>query len=164
VSPGRTPFVFTTFSMTLLATGYRLDDRGIGVRIPVGSRIFSSLRRPDRLWDPPNLLYLRVPVFFSQTLVQNWTHLVTPIVFKITPRHGPRRNTLFPTVRLLLCLTCLPSPCLEISLVYSSISWSSRSNGSTRYNIFFRPFPFMSSVTIRRVIFVTVRTSNVLSL
>jgi hypothetical protein len=39
-----------------IATGYGLDDRGVGVRVPVGSRIFSSPRRPDRLWGPPNLL------------------------------------------------------------------------------------------------------------
>jgi hypothetical protein len=39
-----------------IATGYGLDDLGVGVEVPVGSRIFSSLRRPDRLWDPPNLL------------------------------------------------------------------------------------------------------------
>jgi hypothetical protein len=30
-----------------LATSYGLDDRGIGVRVPVGSTIFSSPRRPD---------------------------------------------------------------------------------------------------------------------
>jgi hypothetical protein len=29
-------------------TGYGLDDRGVGVRVPVGSRIFSSPRRSDR--------------------------------------------------------------------------------------------------------------------
>jgi hypothetical protein len=39
-----------------IATGYGLNDRGIGVRIPVGSRIVSSPSRPDRLWGPPNLL------------------------------------------------------------------------------------------------------------
>jgi hypothetical protein len=39
-----------------IATGYGLDDRGVGVRIPVGSRIFSSPSRPDWLWGPPNLL------------------------------------------------------------------------------------------------------------
>jgi hypothetical protein len=33
-------------------TGYGLDDRGVGVRVPVGSRIFSSPRGPDRLWGP----------------------------------------------------------------------------------------------------------------
>jgi hypothetical protein len=40
-----------------IATGYGLDDRGIGVRVPEGSRIFSSRRRPDWLWAPPNLLF-----------------------------------------------------------------------------------------------------------
>jgi glutamine synthetase len=38
------------------ATGYGLDDRGVGVRVPVRSRIFSSPRRPDWIWDPPSLL------------------------------------------------------------------------------------------------------------
>jgi hypothetical protein len=39
-----------------IATDYGLDDREVGVRVPVGSRIFSSPNRPDRLWGPPNLL------------------------------------------------------------------------------------------------------------
>jgi hypothetical protein len=39
-----------------IATGYGLNDRGVGVRVPVGSRIFSSPHCPDRLWGPPNLL------------------------------------------------------------------------------------------------------------
>jgi hypothetical protein len=39
-----------------IATGYGLDDRGVGVRVPVGSRMFFSSRRPDRFWSPPNLL------------------------------------------------------------------------------------------------------------
>jgi hypothetical protein len=39
-----------------IATGCRLDDRGVGVRVLVTSRILSSPRRPDRLWGPPNLL------------------------------------------------------------------------------------------------------------
>jgi hypothetical protein len=30
------------------ATSYGLDDRGVGVRAPLVSRIFSFLRRPDR--------------------------------------------------------------------------------------------------------------------
>jgi hypothetical protein len=29
-----------------IATGYELDDRGVGVRVPVGSRIFSTSSRP----------------------------------------------------------------------------------------------------------------------
>jgi hypothetical protein len=32
-----------------IASGYRLDYRGIGVRVPVGSRIFFS-PRPERYW------------------------------------------------------------------------------------------------------------------
>jgi hypothetical protein len=32
-----------------IATGYWLDDRRVGVRVPVESRISSSPRRPDRL-------------------------------------------------------------------------------------------------------------------
>jgi hypothetical protein len=36
-------------SVVGIATGYGLDDQGILVLIPVGSRIFSSPRRPDRL-------------------------------------------------------------------------------------------------------------------
>jgi hypothetical protein len=44
------------FSVVGKATGYGLDDRGVGVRVPVEARFFSSARRPDRFWDPPNLL------------------------------------------------------------------------------------------------------------
>jgi hypothetical protein len=39
-----------------IATGYGLDDQGVGVQVPVGARIFTSLYRPGRLWGPPNLL------------------------------------------------------------------------------------------------------------
>jgi hypothetical protein len=39
-----------------IATGCGLDDQGVGVRVPAGSRIFSSPCRPDRLWGPPNSL------------------------------------------------------------------------------------------------------------
>jgi hypothetical protein len=43
-------------SLVGITTGYGLDDRGITVRVPVGSRIFTSPYRPDRLWGPHNLL------------------------------------------------------------------------------------------------------------
>jgi hypothetical protein len=36
-------------SVVGIATSYGLDDRGVGIRVPVGSRIFSSPDRPDRL-------------------------------------------------------------------------------------------------------------------
>jgi hypothetical protein len=32
-----------------IATSYGLDDRGVGVKVPVGSKIFSSPNRPDQL-------------------------------------------------------------------------------------------------------------------
>jgi hypothetical protein len=44
-------------SAVAIATGYGLDEWEVGVRVPVGSRIFTSPRRPDRPWGPPNLLY-----------------------------------------------------------------------------------------------------------
>jgi hypothetical protein len=47
-------------------TGYGLDDRGVGVRVPVGSRIVSSPRRPDRLWGPTSLLSNAYRGFFPR--------------------------------------------------------------------------------------------------
>jgi hypothetical protein len=43
-------------SVVGIATCYGLDDRGVGVQVPVGVRIFTSPNLPDRLWDQPNLL------------------------------------------------------------------------------------------------------------
>jgi hypothetical protein len=43
-------------SVVGIPTGYGLDDRGVTVQVPVGSRIFSSPHRPDWLWGLPNLL------------------------------------------------------------------------------------------------------------
>jgi hypothetical protein len=39
-----------------IATGYGLDDRGVGVRVSVRSRIFFFPCCPHRLWGPPSLL------------------------------------------------------------------------------------------------------------
>jgi hypothetical protein len=56
-----TSFRNTTNTKTRVGTvtGYGLDDRGVGVRVAVGLRIFTSPSRPDRLrlWGPPNLLF-----------------------------------------------------------------------------------------------------------
>jgi hypothetical protein len=38
----------------LLILPYKGLFRGVWVRFPVGSRIFSSARHPDRLWGPPS--------------------------------------------------------------------------------------------------------------
>jgi hypothetical protein len=51
-----TPIAVSWDSVVGIATGYGLDDRGVGVRVSIGSRIFSSPRRPDRFWGPSSLL------------------------------------------------------------------------------------------------------------
>jgi hypothetical protein len=43
-------------SVICIATAYGLDGRGVGVQVPVGSRIFIPPYCPDQLWGPPNLL------------------------------------------------------------------------------------------------------------
>jgi hypothetical protein len=43
-------------SVVGIATGYRLDDQGVGVRVPVGLGIFSSSHHPDWLGGPSNLV------------------------------------------------------------------------------------------------------------
>jgi hypothetical protein len=55
-SEGYIPHFTFVDSVVGIATGYGLDNRGVGVRVPIGSRIFSSPRRSDRLWGPPNHL------------------------------------------------------------------------------------------------------------
>jgi hypothetical protein len=39
-----------------IVIGCGLDDRGFGVRVPVGSRVFASPYRQDRIWGLLNLL------------------------------------------------------------------------------------------------------------
>jgi hypothetical protein len=43
-------------SAVSVVTGYGLDDRVVGVLVPVGSRFFSSPCHPGRFWGPLNLL------------------------------------------------------------------------------------------------------------
>jgi hypothetical protein len=51
-----TNFTHLWDSVVDIATGYGLEDQGVGVLVPVESRIFSSPRRSDGLCDPPSLL------------------------------------------------------------------------------------------------------------
>jgi hypothetical protein len=39
-------------SVVGIATGYGLNDLGVGVRVPVGSIIFHFPNRPHQLWGP----------------------------------------------------------------------------------------------------------------
>jgi hypothetical protein len=52
----QTPYMWSRDNAVGIATGYWPNGRGVGVRVPVASRIFSSPRRPDWLWGPPSLL------------------------------------------------------------------------------------------------------------
>jgi hypothetical protein len=72
-----------------IATGYRLDDRGVRVRVLVGSRIFYSPCRPDRLWGTlrPGILSPEVKRSWSEAdhspptsaeVKKIWTHISTP--------------------------------------------------------------------------------------
>jgi hypothetical protein len=38
------------------STSYELNDQGVGVRVPVGARTFTSPCCPEWLWGPPSLL------------------------------------------------------------------------------------------------------------
>jgi hypothetical protein len=56
---------------------YGLDDRGVKVRFPVGSRIF-SLCRPNWLWGPPRLLSNGYRQFFPRVKAAgSWSWPVT---------------------------------------------------------------------------------------
>jgi hypothetical protein len=46
-------------SIVGIATVYALEERWVGVRVPVGLRIFSSPRCPDRFWGPLTSNYCR---------------------------------------------------------------------------------------------------------
>jgi hypothetical protein len=47
----------------------RADDRGVGVRVPVGYRIFSSPYRPERLWGSPSILRIGYRGLITHQLV-----------------------------------------------------------------------------------------------
>jgi hypothetical protein len=71
-------------SVVGIATGYGLDDPGVGVWVLVGSRIFSSPRCPGRLWAPPSLLSSGYQELFSWGLNGRGVKLTTHL--QLVPR------------------------------------------------------------------------------
>jgi hypothetical protein len=53
-------------SVVGIATSYGLDDGGVGVRVPLGSKKFYSPCRPDRLWAHPASYPTVTGVSFSE--------------------------------------------------------------------------------------------------
>jgi hypothetical protein len=71
-----------------IATGYGLDSRGVGVRVQVGARNFSSPCRPNLLWSPPSGYrgpFPRVEVDrstpASAEVKKTWIYTTTPPLF-----------------------------------------------------------------------------------
>jgi hypothetical protein len=90
-----------------LATGYMLDVREIGVRVPVGARFFSSPRLPDRLWGLPSLLSNGYRGLFPRwqigRSVKQTTHL------QLVPRSRTRGSIHPSTPPYILLAKCLIS-------------------------------------------------------
>jgi hypothetical protein len=61
-----------------IAIGCGLEDREVGVRVPVRLRIFSSPRRPERLWGPPSLISLGYRRLFSRVRSGRGVKLTPP--------------------------------------------------------------------------------------
>jgi hypothetical protein len=62
---------------TGIATVYGLDDRGVGVRVTVGSRIFSTSSRPARGPIQPPIQWVPVVLSPGVKLRGEWNWLLT---------------------------------------------------------------------------------------
>jgi hypothetical protein len=114
-----------------------------------GPRIYIPQEEGGPVFYPRNRVPFSSPSTAGRATVEVFepastraSDLLAPVVFKITPRHGPRRNipvsnsTPIVARRFVAAGTCLRSRCLETGLVYLPISWSSHSNGCIYYKIF----------------------------
>jgi hypothetical protein len=60
-----------------MATGYRQDSRGVGIRVPERSRIFSSPCRPGHLWSPYSLAIMNFNL--TDTLVREAQNVASQV-------------------------------------------------------------------------------------
>jgi hypothetical protein len=67
-----------------IATGYGLDDRGIRVRVLIGSRIFFPTFRPDVLWRHPASYPTSIESYFLGGSSGRGVKLITH--FQLMPR------------------------------------------------------------------------------
>jgi hypothetical protein len=81
-------------SVVSIATGYGLDDRGIGVSLPVILRIFSS-RRPARLWAPALSLEVKRPERQGDHSPPGSAEAKNMWIYTSTPAYAGTRTTLY---------------------------------------------------------------------
>jgi hypothetical protein len=78
-----TTSIYRLDSAVGIATGYGLEGRGVGVQVPLRSRIVSSLCRQNRLWCQTSLLFSEYRRFTGLQTVQRsrklWSHIDSPI-------------------------------------------------------------------------------------
>jgi hypothetical protein len=67
-----------------IATGYGLESRRVGVKVPVRAKFFSSLRRPDLFCGPPSLLFDAYRGLFPRGLSDRCMKLTTHL--QLVPR------------------------------------------------------------------------------
>jgi hypothetical protein len=115
-------------SVVDIATGYELDDRGVGVLVLVESRIFSCPQRPDRLWGPSCLLSNGNRGLFLQGQnvkgVKLTTHLqLVPRSRKMGSIHQLPHTPLWSTAYLVKHRNSFTFYCLQMTKFQIKISW-----------------------------------------
>jgi hypothetical protein len=74
---------YSRASVVGIETGYGLDDRGVGVWVPVGATIVISACRSDQLWGPLNLLSNEYQGLFPRDREADHSHPASAEVKKI---------------------------------------------------------------------------------
>jgi hypothetical protein len=78
------PTIETRYNSVGIATGYELDDRGVGVRVTVRAKLLFSPRRPDQFWGPLSLLSSGYRELISPGITRSGVKLITQL--QLMPR------------------------------------------------------------------------------